>query len=158
MPTLKNMADLEKYLKAKINKSLQKEVFKKVKEVEQKNIDETVYDSYTPSVYMRRDIQGGLIAGENIIGTVDSKTSTLSVINKTPANSEARDGATTDKNLSELIEFGHGYKNYGYDYGRESAFVYPRPFTQNTIEELEQKKQHIQAMKDGLKKQGLDAK
>lgn len=158
MPTLKNMADLEKYLKAKINKSLQKEVFKKVKEVEQKNIDETVYDSYAPSVYIRRDMQGGLIADENIIGTVDSKTSTLSVINKTPANPDARDGATTDKNLSELIEFGHGYKNYGYDYGRESAFVYPRPFTKNTIKELEKNRAHVKAMKDGLENQGLKIK
>jgi hypothetical protein len=79
---------------------------------------------------------------------------TIFVTNETKPNPFARDGATTKKNLPELIEYGHGYKGYLYDYPG-SPYSEPRPFTANTIEDLEKHGQHIDALRKGLKKRGF---
>lgn len=153
MPTMKNMKDLEKYLQVKINKSLQTEVFEEVRDVEQKNIDQTVYDSYTPKVYERRDILDGLIADKNIEGTL-VQNGVLEVKNiAKPSPPLFKDVHHTE--FPEWIE--HGYvKNFWND--NDEVWEHPRPFTSNTKEDLESNKQHVKAMKDGLKKQGLDVK
>ena len=165
MPSFNSIADLEKHLKNAIKDSLAHEVFETVRDVEQKNIDETVYDVYDPKVYPnikagihRRETQGGLIADENIVPTMIGDD-TLIVTNETPPNPYARDGATTNKNLAELIEYGDGYKGFTYDYPEEDTEKYkymnPRPFTANTIEELVTTGKHKKALKDGLLRQGI---
>jgi hypothetical protein len=148
------MAELTKI----VSESMQKEVFEEVAATEQFNIIQTVYQAYpNPSVYERRGTSGGLLDIENIEkDMVDPLT--MSVQNTTPPNPYARDGASTDKDLPELIEYGHGYKGYQYDYPGYPEYTTPRPFTANTIKDLEQSGAHIEAMKRGLRKRGLSVK
>lgn len=156
----KTTKELYDYLQMKIADSLQNEVFEEVRDVEQKNIDSTVYKSHTPKAYQRRGEDGGLIADENIVKEmIDDNT--LSVRNETPANLDSQYKRATDKNLPELIEYGDGYNgtHYDYPYGENrDKFMSARPFTQNTIEELEQTKAHVAALKKGLKRNGIDSK
>lgn len=144
---IKTLDGLKKRIAACINNALREEVTDAIRAEEQKKIDELVYDVYSPKVYERRDTDGGLIADENIVGTV--KAGTLSVANITPPNPYARDGATTNKSLIATIETGQGY-----DYENPG----PRPFIDATIDSLRASNKVEEALKNGLKRQGLIVK
>jgi hypothetical protein len=157
----KSMDELFKHIKDTVNNSLENEVTDTVREFEQQHIDDDVYSVYKPKMYKRRGLDGGLIADENIIGYVDESKSTLTVVNATPPNPHALDEdlVTTDKNLPELIEYGDGYNGNNYDFPTDDgAFMYPRPFVENTIDELKNTKEHIKALKEGLKRNGINTK
>jgi hypothetical protein len=145
-----NWASLENQLKLKVSDTLRTNVFEEVKKVEQEHIQSDVYDVYSPFVYERRGYSGGIIADENIILT-EIDNFNIEVVNITDPNPYARDGATIDKFLPELIEYGNGNDNY-YDYPAPDA----RPYIANTKEDLAQNKQHIKAMCYGLKQRGID--
>lgn len=155
MPEFKSIKDLEKYLTGTVFKSaLELETADEIEKTLQKHIQKDVYDVYTPKVYVRREGNGGLIDSENIISKLVSE-GTLSVTNETRPNPYARDGATTNKDLPELVEFGHGYKEYLYDYPSDPAFFLERPFTENTVKELQETKAHVKAFKRGLLREGI---
>jgi len=146
------MAALKSKLTEVVSEALRDDCFKSVQKVEQQHIQSDVYDVYDPSVYDRREYNGGLIADDNIILTeVDNLT--IEVVNITDPNPYARDGATTDKFLPELVEYGQGYNGYSYDYRFEKMGV--RPFIENTIEDLQQNKQHVDGLRKGLAKRGI---
>lgn len=153
---IKTYSELIKTIEKKVRESLVDEVFDTVVDVEDKNI-EKVKKKYTPLVYEWRT-SGGLSDRSNIVYDKNKiKNGMLSVINITEPNSYARDGATIDKNLPELIEYGHGYKGYTYDYPGY-PYSLPRPFTENTIEDLKSSKDHVESLKRGLTKRGLKVK
>jgi hypothetical protein len=144
-------AAIEAEITKKLASALQNECFEEIRDTEQSVIDEVVYDVYSPKIYDRRDISGGLIADENIkLNIIDDLT--IKVTNDTPAN---LDYNGTDKNLAELVEFGNGYNNTYYDYPRNLPYVEPRPFTEETVERLKQNKNHIKALRKGLSRQGV---
>lgn len=155
MPTFKTVTDLEKFLKAEISKTLKKDVFEQVKKVEQENIQDAVYDAYKPKVYKRRMYEDGLIADSNIIPVViDNET--IAVVNVAEPNPYTPQGrASVDKNLPELVEYGHDNGHGSYDYSNGGAYLKPRPFTANTIDELRETNSHVKAMKDGLNRKGI---
>lgn len=157
IPDFSSIKDLEKYLTETVFKSaLEIEVADTVIKTQQKHIQSDVYDVYSPTVYERREDDGGLIDAENFTSEMIS-SDTLAVVNNTKPNPYARDGATTNKNLPELVEFGHGYNEYYYDYPSDPAFYLERPFTENTIKELEETKAYIKAFKRGLKREGVNS-
>jgi hypothetical protein len=148
--TFSKWSDLEKQLKAKVSETLQKEVFEEIRDVEIENINDIVYSVYEPNVYKRRGSSGGIGDRENIQkNMVDDLT--MEVTNDTPANLKHKG---TDKPLDILIERGHG-NPYRYDYPSDGEYMKPRKFTEATINDLKQNKQHIKALKEGLKKRGL---
>lgn len=149
----KSFKELTKEIQKRIDKSLINEVFEEIRDVEQKNIDEYVYDVYQPKIYERRDINGGLIADKNIVGKLVKKGE-LEVTNITKPNPDYN--GTTNKNLPYLIENGYGEKGYKYDYPADLPYVAPRPFTEKTEEELIRTKKHVKALKEGLKNNGLN--
>ncbi len=143
------------YINTSIEESLKDDVFEKVRETERRHIQKDVYEAYDPKVYERRkdkNFNESLASPENIQGELLDKT-TLVVSNETEPNPFARDGATTDKNLPEVIEYGRGY-----DYPGKGAYSDPRPFTKNTVDELRETKAHVLAIKEGLVKRGIDVK
>jgi len=158
-----NFDALTKEIQKRIDKSLNKEVFKAIQKVEQKEITETVYDVYEPEVYVdlpsrkRRRKQGGMEDIRNIqIKGGKAKDGVLEVVNETPPNPDARDGATTNKDLPYLIEHGESFSGrYHYDYPGH-PYSSPRPFTENTRLELVQENQHLEALKLGLENNGLN--
>lgn len=166
----KNLNELEKELYKRINKALDEDVADTVKEVMTDHIVSDVYDAWEePMAYMRRynqsgnDIRSpfddtdnlGLLSSENIISTIDGNGNLL-VQNMTLGSRYYYDakGWHISKNAEQpiagVIETGHGYDVLGN--------TEPRPFIQNTHDDLERNHYHTEAMKRSLKKQGLEVK
>ena len=115
-----------------------------------------VYDKYDPSVYQRRYNSGGMLDSDNIIATMGNDGELL-VQNVTvgsdtyyiPNIKKTFKSANADKFITPVIEYGQGY---------DVVDIEPRPFIQNTHDDLEQNHYHTEAMKRSLKKQGLEVK
>ncbi len=125
-----------------------------VKEVELKHVERDVLSVYTPSIYERRS-HGGIDDDKNIIGTV--KNGRLTVENVTPFN----DGYGTKNEGTELgymiNEGGNWEHDYEYGFrGAEAVYSRPRPFIENTIEELDKTEIIEDALAKGMKKDGID--
>lgn len=150
-----------------VDDALTKEVFRAVQDAEIDAIIDTVYNAYKPKVYKGRGSDGGMEDPQNIvIRGASASGGTLVVVNVTPPNPDGygkergdEESVTTDKVLPELIEYGDGYKGYQYDFKKENAsYMKPRSFTQSTIETLNAGRAYIEAMRAGLKRQGLDVR
>ena len=141
---VKTFKGLKTKIQESINKALEGEVLEAIQDEQISQIQEKVYSVYNPEVYERRYGSGGLMDERNIKGEV--KRGVLTVENKTPPNPEARDGATVDKNLIEVIETG-----IGYDYDNPGA----RPFIDATIQTLRASNAVVSALKKGLENQGI---
>jgi len=140
MPSFLDIRLLSVYAQKVISETLNDDVKKEVTKTEQRHINSDVYDVYSPKYYRRRRANGGLIADDNIVGEMISDD-TLSVTNKTKFNPNG------EPDLAEWVE-------YGLDPG-VGAYADERPFTQNTIDELNSTKAHVKAMQLGLKKRGI---
>jgi uncharacterized protein YgfB (UPF0149 family) len=158
MATYKNWDALMKAVQKKVDSTLQNEVFEEARDVCQKHIDEDVYGAYSPTSYQRRDMSGGLIANENIIGEMTGNV--LEVKDIAQLNtSEGKQTYNSQTYLAQIIEYGKAYTgNAVYLFDRDMSdqpWANPRPFIQNTIEDLIINKQHIKAMKAGLAQRGI---
>lgn len=166
----KNLKELEKELYKRINIALDEDVADTVKDVMTDHIIQDVYDAWgEPRAYVRRYNQSGnaigspfddtdnlgLLNQENIISTMGDNGN-LFVQNMTLGSRYYydADGWHISKNAEQpiagVIETGRGYDVLG--------DTVPRPFIQNTHDDLEENHYHTQAMKQGLKKQGLEVK
>lgn len=151
-----------KQLMAKIDDAMTKEVFEEVQDEEAATIYSEVYKVYTPRMYRRRGEYGGLGDPYNIeIRGGAAKGGVMVVVNMTEPNPGGclnDDQVTTGKNLPELVEFGDGYKFYHYDFPSRRRYMEPRPFTAKTIEHLKESRAHVNALKAGLRRQGINVK
>ncbi len=151
---MKNVYDdidkLLKDLKSDIEDTLTKEVLDEVKDIETQHIEDDVLSVYSPSIYERR-VSGGISDPSNIIGEVHDMA--LEVDNVTRFN----DGYGTynhGEGLADLINDGEKRGGFYYDY--EGEFTQPRPFIDNTIEEIEQTDSVEDALAKGLKKRNYN--
>lgn len=143
-----------------VNQIAMDEVLDAVKEVEQKHIYEDVYAVYKPIQYKRRYCNNGLMTNDRIVGDLNGNT--LEVKNIAEPNTSINQtfyNPSHNTQFSEWIEFGETYNgNAKYLFNRDMSgepWANPRPFTANTIEDLRQNKQHIEALKKGLKKRKI---
>jgi hypothetical protein len=136
-----NLNDLFKHLEKQANSVLKNEVAEEVIRTMQEKIEDEVYSVYEPRVYERQGYQGGLVDPKNIEVTVESDN-TIAVENI------RFDG---DREVAQIVESGQGYQ---FDFPYNGA---PRPFTEKTREELQSTDRLNQAMKQGLKKRGIDS-
>lgn len=137
-----------------INKALRNEVMNAVREVELKHVERDVLSVYTPSIYKRRS-RGGIEDGRNIVGTVNNGR--LTVENVTPFNEDygSRNRGT---GLGYMINEG-GNSEHDYDFGFwsvEAPYSKPRPFIDNTVEELDKTEIIEDALAKGMSKDGID--
>jgi hypothetical protein len=140
MPDFNTWEELEKFLNQKINKALSKEVADVAKDTMSDHVMSDVYSKYQPSQYQR---SGDLYK--------DVKTTMINE-NTLEIENTARD-EESGRLIAPVVESGVGYE-------WESSRIYnmqpfPRPFVENTAKELENGLAK-EAMKIGLKKQGLD--
>lgn len=141
MPDFKSLSELEKYLNSKIQSALKNEVAETTIQTMQKHIESDVYAVYEPKQYVRKGYQGGLSDPHNIeVEVIDDNTISVENIRF--------DG---DREVAQIVESGKGYQ-YKFDY-----YGVPRPFTENTREELKNTDQLKKSMKQGLKRQGIDS-
>ena len=153
----KNLKELEKELYKRINTALDTDVADTVKEVMADHIRDDVYNKHKPKYYSRRGSDCGLADPENLNATLGSDgelfVQNITLGSKTFYSKHAQ-GYVPSGNANEfitpIIESGVGYDAW------EDAF--PRPYVQNTHDDLEQNHYHTEAMKRSLKKQGLEVK
>ena len=105
---------------------------------------------YAPSIYKRRS-NNGIDDESNIVGKVDNME--LEVDNVTEFN-EDYGSSNHGIGLSDLINDGDSLNGFFYDYPGE--FNQPRPFIDNTIEEIETSNSVDNALEKGLHKRGYD--
>lgn len=167
MKVCKNSKELYAELMKRVNVALDTDVADIIKDVMTDHIVTDVYEEYEPKMYARRYNQSGndinspfddtdnigLLDPNNIISTIDGDGG-LKVENITLGSRYYYDGgqrkisSNAGQPIAEVIETG-----IGYDIGMK-----PRSFMQNTHDDLEQNHYHTEAMKQSLKKQGLEVK
>lgn len=141
-----------KEIRGRLSEALNTSVAEEVKEFEKSHVYSDVYATYSPTVYIRRYENGGLADAGGMQHTVEyvgDDVVKLYVDNANQLNEEYGNAAT---DLAGIVEFGSGGK-YGSYLWREMG---PRPFIQNTREDLAQYKNNI--VRDALRKQGLNVK
>lgn len=145
---------LLKDLKSDIEDTLLDEVLETVRDIEMEHVQDEVFSVYSPTIYERR-LSGGLDDRENVVGQV--KNGVLIVQNDTPFN----EGYGTENKgigLAVMVNDGGTYK-HDYDYGFrtiEAPFCKPRPFLDNTAEEIERTDDVENALAKGLRKRNYD--
>ncbi len=169
-----SLKELEKELKKRIDKALKTEVQAIVTDIMIDHIVTDVYEAYEPERYWRRLNQTGLNSGspyddsdntglldpENIQFTFDGNGNMI-VENVTVGAryyygyDKGRVGWHVSDNagkyITPVIETGNGYDVFG-------DGMIPRPFMQNTRDDLEKNHYVKKALKIGLKEQGLEVK
>lgn len=165
MPSFSNVEDALKYanklLKKKADDVLFNEVADKVRNIEQEHIYSDVYSRPESNKYKRRYSNGGFGDINNIVKRKDDDAVTIS--NDTEFNPylNGRNGsggisanASRANGLDGLINYGNGWNGIYYDWSDESFTLY----FENTLCELNNSKAHIDTMKNGLKRLGLDVR
>ena len=162
MPTVNSLSALYAALQAKINIALENEVKSEVSKIMVEQIQETVYDTYSPNTnaedyYHRRSNEDALGDPSNIGGIVINDV--LEVYNAAVTNpdiyvhGELYQSQNEGDYLAPIIEYGQGYdfNSKNGDLGYEQ----PRPFIENSRETLRQTKVHVKALKKGLRESGI---
>lgn len=160
MKVCKNTKELYAEIMKRVNVALDTDVADKVKDVMTDHIIEDVYNVYKPKEYNRRGNNGGLSDPNNIIATLGDNGE-LFVQNITLGspivydsnNNLFYESINSNEFITPIIETGFGYEFINWKYDGK-----PRPFIQNTHDDLEQNHYHTEAMKQSLKKQGLEVK
>lgn len=159
----KSLKELQNALQDKIDYALLSDVSHTITEVMTDHIARDVYDVYSPvditnpHQYTRREDDGGLIDPNNINSSIEKNM--LIVENNTIGVPEYGIGnkvfhsQNKNKEIAGVIETGKGYDIHGWEYDGV-----PRPFIKNTRYDLANNKYHVKALKQGLKKQGLEVK
>lgn len=157
MATFKNMNELAQHLEKLAMKNLQNEVAETVKQEMSETIKEETYNAYSPKSYQRREDDGGLSDVRNM-QTAIVNANTIGIKNETKGNAayaDARDGYDPG-NIDEIIVYGSGYRWTDSEIYKTQPF--PRDFYSGTVSRLNQNGNHIKALADGLRKQGLNVK
>lgn len=154
---VKSIKNLKKVLQGRVDIALKEDVTDVVRDVMTDHIVTDVYEKYSPKTYQRRENCDGLLDPNNISSSVDNGK--LSVKNDTLGSkyynhgNEIKTSQNYNKPIADVIETGKGYDIEGWEYDNV-----PRPFMSNTYDDLQKNKHHIEAMRNGLRKQGLKVK
>ena len=153
----KSYSDIDKLIKdikSDIEDVLMDEVLDTIRDIEMEHVESDVFSVYTPSIYERRE-SGGLDARENVKAEV--KNGVMTVRNDTPFNPDYG-SQNRGVGLAYMVNEG-GNSEHDYEYGFrsvEAPFANPRPFIDNTIDELDRTDAIEKALKKGLKRHDID--
>ncbi len=137
--TCKNLNDLFAHIEKDVQDVLEHDVTETVKDHMSDTIQKNVYNAYSPMYYKRRGEQGGLIDKRNMEATVNGNTLTVKDI-------APLDNHNTEYELDAIIEFGLGNQPF------------PRPFYDDTEERLLKTNDHVESMRQGLRRKGYKVK
>lgn len=135
--TFKNLNSLCRHIEKQIQDTMVNEVADTVKDNMTEAVHTSVYDAYSPQYYNRRMNNGGLSDTQNM--EVTEIQNGISVHNATPL-----DNGRNDYNLDEIIVYGLGNQPF------------ERDFYAETTERLQENQEHTEALKQGLKKRGIE--
>ena len=136
--TFKNINALFKHIEEQVQDTMTNEVADAVTENMAEAVQTSVYDTYSPQYYKRRMKNGGLIDRNNM--DVTEIQNGIAVHNTAPL-----DNGRNDYNLDEIIV-------------NRGVLGYPqsRDFYAETAERLSENQEHTEALKQGLKKRGIE--
>jgi hypothetical protein len=148
-----DLKSLFKHIQSEATKSLKSNVAPVARQEMSETIQEVTFNQYDPSEYVRRELRGekGLSSIENIqVELVDDHT--ISIENVTTG-----DGDDYGQPIDEVIVSGNGYTWEG------SRIYNARPplerdFYADTADRLRQNGKHVDALKEGMIKRGLNVK
>lgn len=135
--TFKNLNSLCRHIEKQIQDTMVNEVADTVKDNMTEAVHTSVYDAYSPQYYNRRMNNGGLSDTHNM--EVTEIKNGISVHNATPL-----DNGRNDYSLDEIIVYGLGNQPFERDFYAETA------------ERLQENQEHMEALKQGLKKRGIE--
>ena len=138
MPTFSSLKDLEKYIETQLQDVMEDEVAETVKDNMHEAIQTSVYDMYSPTYYHRRYDNGGL--GDINKMDVTPIEKGIEIKDNAPLDNGRNDYALDDIIVNRGV--------LGYPQGRD--------FYEATADRLNQNKEHIIALKNGLKKRGIE--
>lgn len=142
---IRNLKDLEKVLKQKVQEVMEDDVFEKVLQLGIKSAADEVYEAYTPTQYKRTYELLESFKYKPIENGIEFYN----------------DRSDRGRNVAEIVEKGH-WGSEGYEFpsfypdGSPKEYMYPRPFMANTKDGLENG-EFKKALKDGLNKRGIRA-
>lgn len=126
-----------RHIEKQIQDTMVNEVADTVKDNMTEAVHTSVYDAYSPQYYNRRMNNGGLSDTHNM--EVTEIQNGISVHNAAPL-----DNGRNDYNLDEIIVYGLGNQPFERDFYAETA------------ERLQENQEHMEALKQGLKKRGIE--
>lgn len=164
MPSFNSLNELNAYILSKVQKATEISVANDVKQLESKNVNDIVYSSYSPRMYERDMLEGGLADTDNMHHDIATGINSveLTVENKTLNNPDYNPYNKSPFEIAGLVEYGsdNGYGYYDYPRRNKDPEVYtylqPRPFIEKTKQDLEDGKAREFYVK-GLRSQGLNA-
>lgn len=141
------MSSLIAYLQPIINEVLLDEVSDTVRDEIESSAIEVILNAGEPIWYNRRSstnsLGSGGIADKTEMDTILISNGVIEVVDNASSSRPWNNGRT----LAENLEYGYNDMNNWWDQ--------PRPFIQQSRENLEQNKNHVRSMRDGLRKRGL---
>lgn len=153
----KSLKELAKYMNEKALPKAMDGVGEKCKNIVKNRIDEDVYEKYTPVEYDRSyELRNSIISTEptnnNGTITVEVKHDT-NLINATPPNQHMSvvDQSDVSSHLPKWINDG----NIGHVFG-QGEWTEPRPYRDNTIEQIKQNDIFKKELKKELSKQNIE--
>lgn len=154
MPVCKNVAELQAYLRKKINETLMDDVATGVRVKMQETIDETVYRRYAPTTYVRRGELGNI---ENIKAELEAP-GVLSVKNVAASSPSVLKTPYTDYDGTSFARWVNDGLVPNIFNDKHYVWEDPAEFMETTLDELEQNHTIKKKMKIGLIKRGLKVK
>lgn len=150
MATVRSISELQEKIKDAINKALENEVSNVVKHNMQDAIQTQVYAAYSPKEYERRGENGGL-GDISYMKSELIEDGVLSTTTNAPSRPSIISGEVSDM-LGHWVNYGEVSTILGV-----GPWVFPRDFISATVENLSGNKEHVNALREGLNKQGIRA-
>ena len=135
--TFKNINALFKHIEEQVQDTMTNEVVDTVKDNMAEAVQTSVYDAYSPEYYKRRMNNGGLSDTHNM--EVTEIQNGISV-----HDAASLDNGRNDYSLDDIIVYGLGNQPFERDFYAETA------------DKLQENQEHTEALKQGLKKRGIE--
>lgn len=154
MPDFKSLKELEVYLQAKINQTLNNQVASAVKEQIAESVIDVVYMAGEPVKYERRNLHSGSL-GDTTQMNHTVGDGVLEVTDDADFNNDFANRSDT---------WGYGSISYGRTLAENIAYGYgdqmdwwnkPRNFMEDAKNKLRVNKKHVEAMRKGLSGTGV---
>lgn len=137
MPDFSSLNALFNYLQRQVNSSMEHEVANEVVNVVRDHVQTDVYDAYQPT--------GTYVRQNQLLNNVKSELIEDGTIEITDVRTDG------GKNVTEIVEYGRGY-TWSPELDTE---IGPRPFLENSIDDLSMNKQHVDTLRKSLINKGL---
>ena len=146
MTTIRNKKQLKAYIE-KLSQEILYERRTVFEEIGKNHIETDVYKAYTPDKNNPDSY--------NRTGKLRESFKTNPTKNGIEiTNTRSENG----RDIAEIVEKGH-YDSQGYEHVKKgAAYLFPRPFMQNTKQEIKDRNLHVTELQKGLKARGIDSK